>query len=78
MGRVRVCDDRCHNAKGSRCACWCGGNFHGAAGEQARADLKATVEGRMRLELYEQQGSYKAASKTIDIDFEEPQERRCA
>lgn len=32
----RRCDKRCHDAKRVRCGCWCGGLFHGAAGEAAR------------------------------------------
>lgn len=34
--RHRRCDKRCHAAKRRRCGCWCGGLFHGAAGESAR------------------------------------------
>ncbi len=29
MGEVRRCDDKCHNATGTRCQCWCGGFYHG-------------------------------------------------
>jgi hypothetical protein len=43
MGRVRRCDRRCHEAKGTRCRCWCGGFFHGAGGAANRADLKEGV-----------------------------------
>lgn len=25
------CDARCHNAKGSKCKCMCGGKYHGSA-----------------------------------------------
>ena len=39
MGRIRKCNDRCHHAKGSRCACWCGGVFHGSAGVAKRVAL---------------------------------------
>ncbi len=39
MGKVRRCDKRCHQAKGSRCACWCGGAFHGSAGAANRMAL---------------------------------------
>lgn len=38
MGGVKMCDKRCHQAKGKRCACWCKGAFHGMAGLQARLD----------------------------------------
>ena len=34
MNKVRRCDDRCHEAAGSRCRCLCGGFFHGQ-GEDA-------------------------------------------
>jgi len=33
MVRVRRCDKRCHEAKGARCKCWCGGYYHGESGE---------------------------------------------
>jgi hypothetical protein len=52
MGRVRRrCDRRCHNAKGTRCRCWCGGTFHGAGGAGNRAALAEGVT-----ELLEQTG----------------------
>jgi len=35
MGKVRRCGSRCHNAKGTRCRCWCGGFFHGKNGAGA-------------------------------------------
>ena len=40
MGKVRRCDKRCHNAKGLRCRCWCGGFFHGSAGVANRQALQ--------------------------------------
>jgi hypothetical protein len=42
MGSVKTCDGRCHNATGSRCACWCAGLFHGQAGAQARDAFTST------------------------------------
>lgn len=36
MGSCRTCGETCHNAKRPKCACWCGGLFHGAAGIVAR------------------------------------------
>lgn len=30
-GKKGRCDARCHNAKGSKCVCCCGGRYHGAA-----------------------------------------------
>jgi len=41
MGHVQRCDARCHRAKSKRCACWCGGKFHGSAGAGARAEFAA-------------------------------------
>lgn len=38
---VRVCGAQCHNAKRAPCRCWCGGLFHGAGGESARAEFQA-------------------------------------
>ena len=35
MSRVRRCGSRCHNARGTRCQCWCGGFFHGKDGAGA-------------------------------------------
>lgn len=40
MGKVRRCDRRCHEAKGTRCRCWCGGFFHGAGGTDNRDALQ--------------------------------------
>ena len=45
MGRVRRCDNRCHRARGTKCACWCHGAFHGAAGANNRAAMQAGVAG---------------------------------
>lgn len=36
MGKTRVCGATCHTAKGGTCRYWCGGVFHGAAGQVAR------------------------------------------
>ena len=36
MGKVRVCGATCHRAKCAKCRCWCGGVFHGKAGDAAR------------------------------------------
>lgn len=35
MKRVRRCDSRCHNAKGKRCTCICGGRYHGINAKKA-------------------------------------------
>ncbi len=39
MNRVRTCGPRCHQAESKRCACWCGGVFHGRRGAGARREL---------------------------------------
>ena len=39
MGKVRHCGKRCHEAKGTRCKCWCGGFFHGSGGASNRTAL---------------------------------------
>lgn len=43
MGRVRRCDRRCHQAKGIRCRCWCGGAFHGSAGAANRVAVQEGI-----------------------------------
>lgn len=45
MGKVRLCNWRCHRAKKPRCRCWCGGFFHGAngAGAANRAALSQGI-----------------------------------
>lgn len=45
MGRVRQCNDRCHNAKRPRCRCWCGGTFHGSSGAANREALAQGITG---------------------------------
>ncbi len=51
MRKVRKCDSRCHNAKHSRCKCWCGGAFHGVAGANNRQSVEEGVT-----ELLQQNG----------------------
>lgn len=41
MAKHQVCGGQCHNAKCAKCRCWCGGVFHGAAGELARQTFVA-------------------------------------
>ena len=43
MGKIRRCDSRCHNARGTRCLCWCGAHFHGSAGIVNREALMNAV-----------------------------------
>ncbi|MDD5510455.1 MAG: hypothetical protein PHI12_06580 [Dehalococcoidales bacterium] len=56
MARVRRCDNRCHRAKGTKCRCWCGGNYHGSAGADNRAALQQAVDSNAQKELLEQHG----------------------
>jgi len=55
MGKVRRCDKRCHEARGTRCTCWCGGFFHGADGAGAlnRAALTRGTIDLMRFPGYQ-------------------------
>jgi len=55
MGRVRVCSRRCHEARGTRCKCICGGFYHSAAGATNRAALFQATEAEAKL-LLEQHG----------------------
>ncbi len=43
MGRRRTCGKRCHEARGTRCACFCSGFFHGSGGAINRAALAGGV-----------------------------------
>jgi hypothetical protein len=36
-GTRRQCNSRCHSAKRPKCTCICGGKYHGAARDTARA-----------------------------------------
>ena len=67
MGRVRRCDSRCHNAKGKRCRCFCGGFFHGVngAGAANRESLHQANEEEAK-ELLEQHGFKKDETAYIE------------
>lgn len=67
MGRVRKCNGRCHNAKGTRCRCICGGFFHGVngAGTANRKALHQATEEEAK-ELLEQHGFKK--DETVYIE----------
>lgn len=56
--RIRRCDGRCHNAKGTKCTCWCGGAFHGANGAANREALA-----RGELHLLEENGYVEGETK---------------
>jgi hypothetical protein len=40
---VRTCGATCHHARSAKCRCWCGGLFHGAAGEGLRNSFRAAM-----------------------------------
>lgn len=61
MGRVRVCGDRCHNAKRPRCRCWCGGFFHGSGGAANRDALAQGIP-----HLLEEHGFKKGETRYIE------------
>jgi hypothetical protein len=46
-GKKGRCDGKCHNAKGKRCHCGCGGRYHGAARDgtlaQKQSDFQETI-----------------------------------
>jgi len=66
MGRVRTCGSRCHNAKGSRCKCWCGGFFHGSAGAANREALVNNLAESDQTQLLDQHGFKKGETKYIE------------
>lgn len=53
--RMRRCDSRCHNSQGKRCACVCGGCYHGAAGIVNREALHQATDDQKQ-KLLEEQG----------------------
>jgi hypothetical protein len=40
---VRVCGATCHNAKGSKCRCWCAGLFHSSRAADSREHFRRTL-----------------------------------
>ncbi len=65
--KVRTCSKRCHTAKGTRCACVCGGYYHGkdGAGAANRAALAQATEAEQKL-LFEQHGFKKGETAYIE------------
>ena len=65
--RVRVCGASCHNAKGTQCACFCQGFFHGKDGPGAtnRAALAQATE-EEQLHLLEEHGFKKGETAYKD------------
>jgi hypothetical protein len=61
MGKVRRCDDRCHNAKRVKCECWCGGHFHGEQGAAAREQFVAAWNEALR-EQQDREGALSGAN----------------
>jgi len=69
MGKVRRCDKRCHEARGARCTCWCGGFFHGAdgAGVLNRAALTCGAIDLMRFPGYRKERTQYIEQKQLPI-----------
>lgn len=53
--RRRRCDSRCHNSRGKKCECICGGRYHGAGGIVNREALHQVPDDQ-RQKLLEEQG----------------------
>lgn len=66
MGRVRRCDDRCHRARGTRCACWCHGAFHSAAGAINREAIDALRDPEKQRAFLEAHGFKQGKAKYIE------------
>ena len=47
-GRVRTCSGTCHKAKGPKCACICGGKYHGCAVGKDHAPMNVEEAEAMR------------------------------
>jgi hypothetical protein len=54
--RIKTCGGTCHNAKGTKCLCWCGGHFHGAAGAINREALSNIKDEPEKLEYLAEHG----------------------
>lgn len=65
--RTRVCNATCHNAKGSKCRCWCGGKFHGTGGAAAREEFKTAFK-----ELARTEEQFKEITRQPNL-FDEPE-----
>jgi len=65
--RIRTCGSRCHNARGTRCKCVCGGFFHGkdGAGAANRGALAQATDAD-QAQLFEQHGFKEG--KTVYIE----------
>lgn len=65
--RIRTCGKRCHTARGTRCACVCGGFFHSknGAGAANRTALAQATEAEQKL-LLEQHGFIPGETRYIE------------
>ena len=63
MSKLKRCDSRCHQAKGTKCRCWCGGFFHGRNG--GAAINRAALAGGM-IEIAKLPGYKKMETKYIE------------
>ena len=63
--RIRKCNSRCHQAKGTRCKCVCGGFYHGKNGGANRQALTEQTEGEVQ-ETLAQHGFKKGETAYIE------------
>ena len=75
MGRIRKCNDRCHNAKGNRCKCVCGGFYHGSNGTVNRQALHGMTEKKVNKTLA--QAGFKKGETAYIEQKELPLELEC-
>jgi len=59
-GRKGRCDARCHNAKGARCTCCCGGHYHGAARDGTLGQKVEALQGKLVKSLVKEGKNVKA------------------
>lgn len=63
---TRRCDGKCHNAKGDRCNCICGGRNHGVGEVQAIRNAREDVEDVLNAEGF----SLRPLQLTLELDPE--------
>lgn len=51
--KIRTCGKRCHQSKGTRCACVCQGAFHGSVGAANRQALLDMTQEEVKKTLEE-------------------------
>jgi len=70
MGKIRSCGERCHHAKGTRCACFCGGFFHGSAGAENRAALAQGVDVQLEQNGFKKGETVYIEQKVMPLEVE--------